>query len=180
MNPKRPPPGPAQNLRAPTRRRPTNPISSFTLPPIESYEDYPSSDYRPTRTRTGTYGLNRSPSPLPPRGTETPGHYHLTADPEDYQLKGRYGLCTPSTSSTGQCPWSSSLLTHHRSMPAAPRLGRAPWPGLAHVLEKRTASNSPPPVELSVYHPLQTMTPTRPATPIPSSTETSPKPSESS
>ncbi len=60
-----------------------------------------------------------------------------------------------------------------------PRLGRAPWLALADVLEDRTASLSPPPVELSVYHPLQTTTPHRHPTPTPSSTGTSPSRFES-
>ncbi len=156
-------PAAARNLRALVRRRTSSVTTSFSLPPTETYQEYAWSDYRPTRTtRTGTYGLTRSPSPSPPRGTGTPGHYHQTEDPVDYQPTGRYGLLTPSTSSTGtnQWPWSSSLSTHHRNTPAAPRLGRAPWPKLTHVLEGQTRTLSPPPVKLSVYHPLQTTIPT--------------------
>ncbi len=74
---------------------------------------------------------------------------------------------------------SSSLLTYRPRTDAAPRLGRAPWRDLADVLEDRTQSLSPPPVELSVYHPLQTTTPHRPPTPTPSSTGTSPSRFES-
>ncbi len=88
---------------------------------------------------------------------------------------GQYGTPTPSTSWTGTnpWPWSNNPSTLHPRISAVPRLGRAPWPGLAHILEDRTQSPSPPPVELSVYHPLQTTTWHRSPTPIPSSTGTS-------
>ncbi len=90
----------------------------------------------------------------------TPGPNHLIEGLKDYQPTGRYGIHTPSTSSTGinLWPWNNNLSMPHRYTPAAPQLGRAPWSRLAHVLEERTGSLSPPPVELSVYHPLQTTT----------------------
>ncbi len=118
----------------------------------------------------------------PPPGNDnstTLGPSHQIPDPVASRPTGLFGLPHPSTSWTGINPWplSSSLSTYRPSTSAAPRLGRAPWPALADVLEDRTASLSPPPVELSVYHPLQTMTPH--PTPTPSLTGTSPSRFES-
>ncbi len=146
--------------------------------------DSRSSDSSTMRTtRTGTYGLGISPPPSPPGETETttPGGNLQTEHPGAYRLRGTFGIPTPSTSWTGINPWplSSSLSTYCPHTDAAPRLGRAPWPALADVLEDRTLSPSPPPVELSVYHPLQTTNPHRPPTPTPSSTGTSPSRFES-
>ncbi len=142
------------------------------------------SDSSTTRTtQTGTYGLGISPPPSPPGETKTttPGQNHLIEGPVAYQPTGRFGIPTPSTSWTGINPWplSSSLLTYHPCTNATPRLGRAPWRDLADVLEDRTQSLSPPSVELSTYHPLQTTTRHRTPTPTPSSTGTSPNKYES-
>ncbi len=150
-------------------------------------DDSPWSNYPQTTTlrttRTGTYGLGISPLPSPPGETEimTPGQNPPIQDPDDYQTTGLYGTPTPSTSWTGINPWplNSSLSMYRPHTNVAPQLGRAPWPGLANVLEDRTLSPSPPPVELSIYHPLQTTTQTRPQTLTPSSTGMSPSRFES-
>ncbi len=179
MNPNQRTP-PSDSLRSDYNRPRRTTRDSSTTPT----ESSPWFDYHwtttPRTTRTGTYGMGISPPPSPLGETEntTPGQNPLTEDPANYPMTGRYGIPTPSTSWTGinQWPLSSSLTTHRPCTNAAPRLGRAPWPGLANVLEDRTMSPSPPPVELSIYHPLQTMTPHRPQTPTPSSTApTSPK-----
>ncbi len=146
------------------RPRRTMRDSSFTPEPS------PLSDYHRTTnqrtTQTGTYGVGISPSPSPPGETETmtPGQNHPTRDPVAYQTTGRYGI--------NPWPLSSSLSTYCPHTDAASRLRRAPWSGLANVLEDRTRSLSPPPVELSVYHPLQMMTQLRHLTPTPSLTGT--------
>ncbi len=80
----------------------------------------------------------------------TPGPSHQIQGLKDYQPTGWYGIPIPSTYVTGtnQWPWSSNLLMHHQNTNAAPRLGRAPWTGLAHILEEWTGSLSPPPIDL--------------------------------
>lgn len=71
---------------------------------------------------------------------------------------GRYGIPTPSTYSTGVnlWPWNNSPSMPPPNTAATPRIGRAPWRDLSCILEEQTESLSPPPVKLSVYHPLQT------------------------
>ncbi len=106
-------------------------------------------------TRTGTYRLGISPPPSLPGETETTTHgeYHPTLDPIVSQPTGRFGIPTPSTSWTGINPVAPEQQpvdvppTYQRR---PPRLGRAPWRELADVLEDRTQSLSPPPIELSV------------------------------
>ncbi len=156
---------------------------SYTSEPTGNYPWYNSRSTTPKTTRTGTYGLGISPPPSLPGETETttPGQNCPIPDPVTYQTMGRYRIPTPSTSWTGinPWPWSNNPSMHRPRTNAAPQLGRAPWPGLINVLEDRTQSLSPPPVKLSVYHPLQTTTQHRLPTPIPSSNETSPSRFES-
>ncbi len=146
------------------------------------WPDYPQTTI-PRMTQTGTYSVGTSPLPSPPGGTEstTPGLNHPTADPGAYQMMGRYGIPTPSTSSTGTYQWppSNNPWMCHPFTAAAPRIGRAPWSELAHVLADRTMSPSPPPVELLFYHPLQMTTPARSLTLTPSLTTMSPSRFES-
>ncbi len=76
--------------------------------------------------------LGRTPRPKTPTTTKWRDHM---------------GSPTPSTSWTGINPWplNSSLSMYCPRTNTALRLGRAPWPGLANVLEDRTLSPFPTP-----------------------------------